>query len=117
MDIFATKIAHASVDSFVAKVSDSIINPLIYFLFALAVVYFLWGSMEFMLNQDNEEKKTEGRSHMLWGVMGIAIMMSVWAILGVVLSTLGINKSEIDPEKNHVDLSDYNPSVNWFDNN
>ncbi len=104
MDLFSTKIAYASLDSFIAKVDTVIINPLILFLFALAILYFLYGVLQFFLNQENEEKKTTAKSHMLWGVIGITIMMGVWTILSILLNTLGIPKSQIDPEKGTVDL-------------
>ncbi|MDR3519577.1 MAG: hypothetical protein P4L63_01660 [Candidatus Pacebacteria bacterium] len=106
MDLFSTKIAYAdataTMNAFVGKVDTLIINPLILFLFALAVVYFLWGMLEFILNQANEEKKTSGKSHMLWGIVGITIMLGVWAIMGMVLSTLGING--INPQQGTVQL-------------
>ncbi|OGI86330.1 hypothetical protein A3A05_01970 [Candidatus Nomurabacteria bacterium RIFCSPLOWO2_01_FULL_41_12] len=108
MDLFSTKVAYASVDSFVQSVNTLIINPLIILLFALAVAYFLYGAFEFIVNQQNEEKKTSGKSHMLWGIIGITIMMGVWAILGVVLSTFNLD-DEIKPEQGEVNLGEYNP--------
>jgi hypothetical protein len=57
---------------------------------------------EFIGNGDNDEKKTTGKSHMLWGIIGITIMMGVWTILGVILNTLDIKG--IDPEKGTVKL-------------
>ena len=102
MDLFSTKVAYASVDSFMAKANTLIINPLITFLFALALMYFLYGVFEFIANGTNDEKKTTGKSHMLWGIVGITIMMGVWFILGVILRTLDIRG--IDPEKGTVDL-------------
>jgi hypothetical protein len=64
-------------------------------------VYFLYGVFEFLMNQENEEKKTSGKSHMLWGVVGITIMLGVWTILNMILGTLGINY--IHPETGKVD--------------
>ncbi|KKS99989.1 MAG: hypothetical protein UW07_C0008G0021 [Candidatus Nomurabacteria bacterium GW2011_GWF2_43_8] len=104
MDLFSAKVAHADLDSFIGKVDEMIINPLILFLFALAVVFFLYGVLEFILNQTNEEKKTNGKQHMIWGIIGITIMMSVWVILGILLNTLGISKDEINPERGTVHL-------------
>lgn len=109
MDLLSTKIAYAastSFDGFIRNVESMIIDPLIGLLFALAIVYFLYGVFEFISNQANEEKKTTGKSHMLWGIIGITIMMGVWTILGIVLNTLGIDKSEIDPENGTVNLSE-----------
>jgi len=105
MNLFNTKIAYASLDSFLGHVNTLIINPLIIFLFALAVVYFLYGMVEFIANAENEEKRTKGKSHMLWGVVGFAIMMGVWFILWVVLDTL--NVQGVDPEKGTVNLPHY----------
>lgn len=88
-------------DAFIGKVDTLIINPLILFLFALAIVYFLYGVLEFIMNQENEEKKTSGKSHMIWGIIGITIMLGVWTILGIVLNTLNINY--IHPQSGTVD--------------
>ena len=107
LDLFRTKIAYADLNSFIGKVDDTIINPLILFLFALAVVYFLYGVLEFLMNQENEEKKTSGKSHMLWGVVGIVIMMGVFTILNMIISTLNIQG--VEPEKGTVNLPSSNP--------
>lgn len=68
----------------IQKVSDAILTPVVYLLFAVATVYFLFGLMKFVLNQDNEEVQSEGKQHMVWGVVGIAIMVSVWGILNLI---------------------------------
>jgi len=102
MDLFSTGIAYASLDSFIRNVNTSIINPLITFLFALAVVFFLYGVFEFIMNQENEEKKTTGKNHIIWGIVGITIMMGVWTILNMLLRTFNI--TGIDPKAGTVQL-------------
>jgi uncharacterized membrane protein YidH (DUF202 family) len=94
MHLFSTKVAYAAsmnLDGFLRNVNAFIINPLIVFLIALALAYFLYGVFEFIANGANDEKKTTGKSHMMWGVIGLTIMMGVWAILGMILSTFNIN--------------------------
>lgn len=117
MSFFATKIAYADLNQFIGKIDNAIINPLINLLFALAVVYFLYGVFEFILNQANEEKKTSGKSHMLWGIVGITIMMGVWAILGIVLNTLGISDEIQIQDTNtgnvNIELDEYDPSFTF----
>ncbi|HEY4494423.1 MAG TPA: hypothetical protein VJB95_03300 [Candidatus Paceibacterota bacterium] len=100
-------------DSFLTNVNKEIINPLIVLLFALALVYFLYGVFEFLVGAASEEKKTDGKSHMLWGIVGITIMMGVWTILGIVTRTLNID-SQVKPQTNEVKLDSYNPGGNWF---
>lgn len=103
MYLFSTKIAYADFNGFLVKVDDTIINPLIGLMFALAIVYFLYGVLEFLMNQENEEKKTTGKSHMLWGIIGITIMMGVWTILSILVNTLGVS-DQINPEQGTVNL-------------
>ena len=109
MDLFFTNIAYASVtgagesiDQFIMNLNKYIINPLILLLFALALVYFLYGIFEFISNQDNEEKKTKGKSHMIWGIIGITIMMGVFTIMNIILNTLKIQG--VNPEQGTVHL-------------
>lgn len=70
----------------IQKINSNILQPLISLLMALAVGYFLYGVMKFVQNQDNEEAQAEGKSHMVWGVVGLAIMMSVFGILNFINS-------------------------------
>ena len=88
-------------NEFIAKVDNMIINPLIALLFALAVVFFLYGVFEFIANQENEEKKTTGKQHMLWGVVGITIMMGVFMIMNMILKTFDIDY--VNPEEGTVE--------------
>jgi len=102
IDLFLPNIAYASVDSFIASVNREIINPLILLLFALALVFFLYGIFEFFSDPENEEKKTKGKSHMIWGIVGLTIMIGVWFILDVIMNTFNIEG--IDPQKGTVQL-------------
>src|SRR3990167_8075789 len=105
-----TKIAYAastSLNGFIRNVDSMIIDLLIKLIFALAIVYFLYGVFEFLSNQENEEKKTTGKNHMLWGIIGITIMMGVWFFLNLIISTFNIEG--INPEQGTVVLPTYNP--------
>ncbi len=116
MNLFAPNVAYADFDSFLIKVDNLIINPLISLLFALAVAYFLFGVFEFLMNQENEDERTNGKKHMIWGIVGITIMMGVWGILSLIVNTLGINNDlTVDPDNPDggsidVHLQPYNPT-------
>ncbi len=112
MHLFNVAYASESLDQFIVKVDNLIINPLIVLLFALALAYFLWGIFEFLSNTDNEEKRTSGKKHMLFGIIGITVMMAVWTLLNIVLNTLGV--TGINPEQGTVHLNNYNPSPSNF---
>ncbi len=67
---------------------NDVIVPVI---FALSFLVFIWGVMNyFFLNGGDETKRSEGRQFALWGILGMAVLFSVWGFVGLLLSTLGI---------------------------
>ncbi len=90
LGLFFPNTAYASVDTFVANINRMIINPLIKLLFALAIAYFLWGVYKYFANPESEEDRTQGRQHMLWGIIGIVVMMGVFTIINLITSTFGL---------------------------
>lgn len=88
--------AEASVATLMKAIDKVIINPLIVLLFALAVVYFLYGLTRYLLSPDNEEIRKSSKSLMIWGVVGMFIMVSVFGIMNILLSTLGVTDIKVD---------------------
>jgi len=65
-----------------------ILTPIIYLLFGLALLLFLYGVFEFIKNSDDTEERKKGGQHILWGVIGMAIMFSAYGIINLILSTM-----------------------------
>lgn len=72
---------------------------------ALALLYFFWGLAQYILNAGNEEKKKQGRDIMIWGILALFIMVSVWGIINVVRETFDINNNTITVPGVDVDRS------------
>jgi len=75
-------------DKLFANIKSQIITPIIYLLFALAVVYFVWGVMVFIQNAGNPEERKKGYDHMIWGIIGIFVMVSAIGIINIITGTL-----------------------------
>ncbi len=86
----------ASVLSFVGKISTEILNPIIEILFAFALAYFIYGVAAYIWNPDNEEAREKGRRGMLWGIVGMFIMVSVFGIMKFLISSIGADPSLIN---------------------
>ncbi len=95
MDFSITPVAYASITSLIGAIEKVVINPLIIMMFAIALVYFMYGVTQFLLNPAKEEIRKSGKSHMLWGVVGMFIMVAVFGIMRLVLNTLGESKINI----------------------
>lgn len=67
-------------------VVKEIVNPIISLLFVAAAVVFIWGVIGFISGADNEQKRNDGKRHMLWGIIGLAVMLSSWGIIKLLRS-------------------------------
>jgi len=69
-------------------VMNTIVVPII---FAFTFAAFVWGVVKYFFLHGGEEKsRAEGRQFILWGILGMAVLFSVWGFVNIVLSTLGI---------------------------
>jgi len=48
------------------------------------------------LSPDNEEIRTSSKSHMLWGIFGMFIMIAVFGIMNLILTTVGEKNIQVD---------------------
>jgi len=77
-------------DSIVTRFWNYLISPAILLVFALGFFLLTWGLVEFLwkLNEGGDNK--EGKQHMLWGIVGMLIMVSVYGILSLLDNTFGL---------------------------
>ncbi len=57
-----------------------LVTPAIKLLFGFALVIFLYGVVEFIINSGNEEARSKGAQHILWGLVGLFIMVAALSI-------------------------------------
>ena len=76
---------------FMYKLNQAILFPLITLLLTVALVVFLYGCFEFIAGADNEQVRSKGKQHILWGIIGMLVMVSAWSILSIAAATFGIN--------------------------
>ena len=93
--IFLPLVTHAQFDSFenaIRTLSDWI-GLLVPFLLALATLFFFWGLTKFILNADQEEARVDARNIMIWGVLAVFVMVSIWGLVAFISNTLGLNNN------------------------
>jgi Na+/H+ antiporter NhaC len=78
-----------SFEHFFANINDQIITPLIYLIFTLALLYFLYNVFVYIQNAESPDKRIEGAKGMMWGIIGLFIMLSVKGIINLILRTIG----------------------------
>jgi hypothetical protein len=68
-------------DQILTNVVTEILNPLYQAVVGVAILYFLYGVAKYVMDLNNPEKQTYGKSHLLWGTVGLFIILSVGGIL------------------------------------
>lgn len=67
---------------------NTIVVPVI---LALAFGVFIFGVVKyFIFHGDDEGNRAEGRQFILWGVLGMVVLFSVWGLVNMLLFTLNI---------------------------
>lgn len=72
----------------VRQTAARIINVALGFLGIIAVVIVLLGGFKYMIAGGNEEKTSEAKKLIVSGIIGLAIILSAWAITSFVISRL-----------------------------
>jgi len=94
-------VAEASIVTLMQSINRVLINPLIFFLFACAMVYFLYGVAQYLIYPDSEEIRSSSKAHMIWGIVGLFIMVAVFGIENFIIGTVGAKNITIQQSGNY----------------
>ncbi|MCE9585039.1 pilin [Candidatus Nomurabacteria bacterium] len=80
-----------TLDALLCKIG-SLLNSIVPVLIALGVVYFIWGVVSYVISDDEEAKKA-GKDRMIYGIIGLAVIVSVWGLVSILKNTFGLGGS------------------------
>jgi hypothetical protein len=73
------------------------INLLIPVAFGLAILFFFYGVARYILSAGDPKNAAAGKSIMIYGVIAIAVMASVWGLVIYLQNTLGVSNTTSVP--------------------
>lgn len=88
--------AFASAQSSISNVWDiftfikRILDTALPLLIAAAVVWFVYGLFQLFF-ADDTEKKDKAKNTVLWGVIALFVMVSVWGLVNILVGTFNLN--------------------------
>lgn len=77
-----------AVTDIINKINENIVNPVLYLFFAIALLVFIWGAFTYIAHADDPAKRSEGGKGMLYGIIGMFIMFSVFGIINLIGETV-----------------------------
>lgn len=72
----------------ILKSGLGIVDLLVKVSFGLGLLFFFWGIAKFILAAGDESKHEEGKRLMIWGVVALFVMASIWGIVGFVQNAI-----------------------------
>src|SRR5574343_385689 len=68
----------------------SLLKLVIPVIMALGIVYFVWGVVSYVISSDEEAKKA-GKDRIIYGIIGLVVITSMWGLVAIVVDTFGID--------------------------
>lgn len=65
--------------------------------FSLALLFFMWGMGQFILKAGDQKAREDGKQKMIWGIIAIFVMFSIYGIINWIGTALGISVGCTDP--------------------
>ncbi|MFA6006252.1 MAG: hypothetical protein WC764_00795 [Candidatus Paceibacterota bacterium] len=76
---------------------QKVFNAIVPIMVALALIYFIYGLAEYILESGDTGKKEEGRARMIYGTIAMFVIASVWGLVYFLQDTLGIQRVQVLP--------------------
>jgi len=89
--VLLPQVSFAAFDKLKGLLRDfkSILDLLIPITFALALIFFFYGLAQF-IRSVSDKTIAEGKSKMIWGIIALFVMISIWGIIGFIGDSVGI---------------------------
>lgn len=85
-------VAHAQTFTAILTTVENIITQVIPIMIGLAVLVFMWGVFKYVI-ASGEDDKSAGRSFMIWGIIALFVMTSVWGLVNLLDESLSLQNT------------------------
>jgi uncharacterized membrane protein len=75
-----------NITGLVGRISE-IVNIVLPFLIGLGVLAIIYGVLTYIFNAANEEKRKEARIFVIYGIVGVFVMLSVWGLVNILTNS------------------------------
>ena len=90
--VVCTSAAITDIQGILCKLNN-IFGAVLPVLIGLGIIFFVWGVISYVVAGD-EEAKTKGRDRMIYGVIGLAVIVGVWGLVAILNNSFGLNNAQ-----------------------
>jgi hypothetical protein len=78
----------------IANCAIGFFNAAVYFLMTLAVIFTVLGAFQMIAS---EEKRESGKQRVIYGIIGLFVMVSIWGFVNILERTFGTGGEQARP--------------------
>lgn len=71
----------------VVRTIDGLVRSIVPIIMVLAILYFFWGLVKYIQAAGDPEKASEGKSIMIYGIIALFVMASIWGLVEILQDT------------------------------
>ena len=68
----------------------SFANIALQFIIALTLLFFVYGVFKLVVTGKDSKEREQARGYIIWGLVALAVMVSVWGIVNLILGTFNL---------------------------
>ncbi|MEK7575320.1 MAG: hypothetical protein AAB511_03775 [Patescibacteria group bacterium] len=72
---------------------EAVISLIIPFLVGVAVLIIIYGIISFIANAADEEARANAKHFIIWGVIGVFFMLSIWGLVTIMVNSFGTDEA------------------------
>lgn len=72
---------------------QGIFDKVIPFIIGLAVFVIIWGIFNYLVHAAEEEKRAEAKKYIIWGIVGVFFMLSIWGFVNILVGTFNLKRT------------------------
>lgn len=89
----------------ISKINEYILNPIILIIFAVALLFFMFGVFEYLWKSHSDPSAIQkGAKHIGWGLVGMFVMVSVFGFIQIIMNTIPVDQGSRDAVKKVIPL-------------
>ena len=75
-------------------VVNRIVRAIVPLLISVALIVFIWGLIKYLTKVGDDKSRAEAVQLMLWGIVAIFVMSSVWGLVALLQNTFSVQRNE-----------------------
>lgn len=73
--------------------SKTLLDRAVVVLIAFAIVWFIWNVIRYVMSDELEKKET-AKQQMIWGIVAIAVIVSLWGLVQLLQNIFNVNQQD-----------------------